>query len=75
MEIPDTIVQVGATGATPFNECGNLEEINIYHVEGNNLIVYSSADGILIFDDEVTGQRYVTCVPSAKKGAVRIPTA
>ena len=73
VEIPDTIVQVGATGATPFNECGNLEEINIYHVEGNNLIVYSSADGILIFDDEVTGQRYVTCVPSAKKGAVRIP--
>lgn len=73
VSIPDTIVQVGATGATPFNECGNLEEINIYHVEGNNIIKYSSADGILIFDDEVTGERYVTCVPIAKKGAVVIP--
>lgn len=73
VEIPDTIVQVGATGATPFNECSNLEEINVYHVEGNNIITYSSADGILIFDDEVTGERYVTCVPLAKKGSVRIP--
>ncbi len=36
VEIPDTIVQVGATGATPFNECSNLEEINVYHVEGSS---------------------------------------
>ncbi len=53
IEIPDTLTKIdfgdygyNAAGSA-FSKCANLEEIDVYHVEGNNDVTFFSVDGVL----------------------------
>ncbi len=77
IEIPNTVEQIFTTGAASFEGCVALEEINVYEVEGNNLIRYWSKDGVL-FDngrlDEQDGSVGIALFPLKYKSTTyRIP--
>ena len=63
IEIPNTVELVG-TGA--FSGCTRLESINVYTVEGNHDVFYSSDDGVLVYTE--MGTTYLEVVPRAKTG-------
>ncbi len=68
IDIPDSIKLVG-TGA--FSGCSKLQSINVYEVEGNHEIFYSSSDGSLLRDDY--GTIYLEVFPRAKTGTFVVP--
>lgn len=69
--MPDTIKIVERE--TAFRLCNGLQEINVYHVDGNNTPVYSSVDGVLLKKDDITGQTQLCYYPMAKGGTYEIP--
>ena len=69
--MPDTIKLVERD--TAFKLCGGLEEINVYHVDGNNTAVYSSVDGVLLYKDVISGQTQLAYYPLGKSGTYEIP--
>lgn len=69
--MPDTIKIVERE--TAFYLCNGLQEINVYHVDGNNTPVYSSVDGVLLKKDDITGQTQLCYYPMAKGGTYEIP--
>ncbi len=69
--MPDTIKIVERE--TAFRLCNGLQEINVYHVDGNNTPVYSSVDGVLLKKDDLTGQTQLCYYPLAKGGTYEIP--
>lgn len=77
IDIPDTIELIGSistsdtTGA--FAGCTNLMNVNIYTVEGNHDIHYSSVEGVLIDNDAGTGLVRIAYFPAARTGVYRIP--
>lgn len=68
VNIPNTIEIVG-TGA--FSGATALEQINVYEVEGNHDIYYSSYDGALLRHD--MGTVYLDVFPRAKTGTYTMP--
>ncbi len=72
VSIPDTVTLI-ETG-TAFSSCSALEEVEIYHVDGNRDIVYKSVDGVLLYDNQLTGAMEIKYYPVAKKGAFEIPS-
>lgn len=75
--IPNTVEQIFTAGAASFDGCVALEEINVYEVEGNNLVRYWSQDGVL-FDngrlDEQDGSIEIALFPLKYKSTTyRIP--
>ena len=71
VNIPDTIEIVSEE--TAFQGCRRLEEINVYHVEGNRTAAYSSVDGVLLYKNDKTGATEISFYPKAKTGAYTIP--
>lgn len=71
VNIPDTIEIVSEE--TAFQGCRRLEEVNVYHVEGNRTAVYSSIDGVLLYKNDKTGATEISFYPKAKTGAYTIP--
>ena len=71
VNIPDTIRIIETD--TAFSGCSKLQSVNIYHVEGNNDIVYSSDNGILMYRDEATGQLELKFVPQKVTGDFVVP--
>ena len=77
INIPDTIksIECGKDGiygtGSAFKYCSKLEAINIYHVEGNNDIVYSSDDGVLYYNNPYNGME-IKAYPYAKIGILEI---
>ncbi|MBR2341009.1 MAG: leucine-rich repeat protein [Clostridia bacterium] len=69
--MPDTIQLVERD--TAFKLCDNLQEINVYHVDGNNTAVYSSVDGVLLVKDLIGGQTQLAYYPLGKAGTYQIP--
>ncbi|MBE7067946.1 MAG: hypothetical protein E7381_01450 [Clostridiales bacterium] len=69
--IPDTVKIIERE--TAFYGCNGLQEINVYHVDGNNTPVFSSVDGVLLKKDDLTGQTQLFYYPLAKKGTYTIP--
>ena len=69
--MPDTIKLVERD--TAFKLCGGLQEINVYHVDGNNTAVYSSVDGVLLVRDVISGQTQLAYYPLGKSGTYEIP--
>lgn len=68
INIPDSIELVGS-GA--FSGATALEQINVYEVEGNHDIYYSSYDGALLRHD--MGTVYLDVFPRAKTGTYTLP--
>ena len=68
INIPNTIQLVGS-GA--FNGNVNLKAINVYEVEGNHDVYYSSADGALILSRY--GNVTLEVFPRAKTGSFKTP--
>lgn len=81
VEIPNTIdyVAIGTLGGngtgSAFVSCANLKALNIYEVEGVNPAAakYSSYDGVLIAENNKTGETEVAYYPYAKSGKFTIP--
>lgn len=69
--MPDTIQIV--QNETAFRLCNGLQEINVYHVDGNNTPVYSSVDGVLLKNDTISGQKQLCYYPLGKSGTYEIP--
>ena len=69
--MPDTIELVERD--TAFKLCSGLQEINVYHVDGNNTAVYSSVDGVLLVKDIIGGQTQLAYYPLGKTGTYEIP--
>lgn len=81
ISIPDTIQYINIVGSA-LEGCTNLKEVNIYHVEDNYDIRYSSVDGVLLRHyDEATDEEGaptgsvtdLAFVPLSKTGSFRIP--
>ncbi len=71
INIPDTVTIIERE--TSFYGCKGLQEINVYHVDGNNTAIYSSVDGVLLKKDDIVGQNQLFYYPLARKGAYTIP--
>lgn len=71
ISIPNTIKNI-ETG-TAFYGCSKLETIDIYEVEGNKDIVYSSQGGILVKHDEGSSKIEAKFVPAGRTGEIVIP--
>lgn len=69
--MPDTIQLVERD--TAFKLCSGLQEINVYHVDGNNTAIYSSVDGVLLMKDVIGGQTQLAYYPLGKTGTYEIP--
>lgn len=67
VNIPDSIVLVGSSA---FSGATNLETINVYKVEGNHDVFYSSFEGALNRHD--MGTVYLDVVPRAKTGTLHV---
>lgn len=81
LSVPDTIYNIDTGYVTSegdeisaFTSCNNLEKVEVYHVEGNNDIYYSSISGVLFREDETNGKelRYVPAAlkPSDEENAI-----
>ncbi|MDE7158942.1 MAG: leucine-rich repeat protein, partial [Clostridiales bacterium] len=78
INIPDT-VQLILSPSSAFGYNNNLREINVFHVEGNNLVRYASIDGVL-YDygdldesDLLNPVPKLSYVPRAVEGDLEIP--
>lgn len=71
VSIPDTVEIVEDTA---FYGCSNLQGVEVYHVEGNQIIVYSSEGGVLIHKNETSGENELAFFPAGKTGEYEIPT-
>lgn len=73
VNLPDTVEIVYTENA--FQGCSNLKEVNVYEVEGNQVKLYESDGGVLLYHNEVAeGHPFeVVFVPVAKTGTYRIP--
>lgn len=71
ISIPNTIKNI-ETG-TAFYGCSKLETLEIYEVEGNKDIIYSSQGGILVKHDEGSSKIEAKFVPAGMTGEVVIP--
>lgn len=73
INIPDTVQYIDILGKA-FNQCTRLQAINVYHVEGNNEIVYKSENGILLaYDKNGTQKLELGFVPVTMQGKFEIP--
>ena len=70
--IPDTVTVIATTSA--FSSCSALQEINVYHVDGNSSAVYESDDGVLIFKNTFGGRYELAFFPTAKTGMYVMPS-
>ncbi len=66
LTIPDTVNIIATTSA--FSSCTLLEEINVYHVDGNSKAAYTSVDGVLIYRNTLEGRNELAYFPTAKTG-------
>ena len=80
LNIPDSIRVISESD--PFGSYSGSEKlyaVNVYHVEGNNIIRYGSVDGVLVdygdYDDQQAGTAIpeLKYVPKAKTGVFTIP--
>jgi len=73
INIPDTIKYIDLLGKA-FDKCSRLKEVNVYHVEGNNEIVYKSDNGILlVYDKNGTQKLELGFVPATMQGTFEVP--
>ncbi len=78
VNIPDTIKLVGASaggGSTsgPFAYCSYLENVNIYETGNAVDPAYQSIDGVLLYDNPLTGKKEISYFPSSRTGEYTIP--
>lgn len=65
IRIPDTIQVIALeTSASAFLGCDKLQKVIIYEVEGNHERIYSDVDGVLLFQNSVTGNRELRYFPA-----------
>lgn len=73
INLPDTVMSISAE--TAFSGCSNLTAVNVYAVDGNRSVRYTSRDGVL-FDNGDTANPHApqpVFMPAAKTGEYRIP--
>lgn len=77
IDIPNTIELIGSvstsdtTGA--FAGCSNLQNVNVYAVEGTHEVKYTSVEGVLIDNNSANGLVRIAYFPAARTGVYRIP--
>lgn len=69
IEIPDSVLTIEETA---FKYCSKLQDVNVYHVEGNLEIVYESIDGVLV-EKKDGGAKEMLFWPSGRIGDIVIP--
>lgn len=81
VEIPNSIELVarsdssaGGVGSA-FQGCTALDEVNVYAVDGFNAdaALYSSVDGVLLYDNPRTGEKEISYFPVARTGVYTVP--
>lgn len=72
VRVPDTVSIIDSD--TAFDGCTSLVEFEVYHVEGNNNIVYSSGNGSLVYYNSRTHKYELNCIPPALTGEYTVPS-
>lgn len=74
INIPDTVKLISlAANNAAFQGCKALKAVNIIYEAGNHDRFYESEDGVLIYNNPVTGNKELKFYPLAKEGAFTIP--
>lgn len=70
----DTVEVVTLTSAgVAFSGCSNLKNVNVLTAPGNHDKNYSSVEGVLFYDNPVTGLKELRYFPVAREGSYDIP--
>jgi len=70
IRLPECITHIAENA---FTSCSKLTDIEIYEVEGVKEPAYSANNGILIYNDNETGEKELFFVPAGKTGVLELP--